>query len=717
MPSPVADFTGRDDEIATLTAALAPNGRASVSAIDGMGGMGKSQLAYELAFRLADRFPDGRIFLDLQGTGERPLAPEDAMARVIEAFSPDARPPGEPDRLKAAYQQTLAGKRALLLLDNAADTRQVAPLLPPAPVALLVTSRQRILLQGAKSLELRTLTPENALLLLRGMVPEPRADDAALATIARHCGRLPLALRAAGSFLQAHPSWTVEDYLNALAGERTRLAALAVPEAQLDVRSVLGLGLAKLREETPELAAAWTLSAVFPAGFDREAAAAVWQQDLALTRDRLDALVNRSLLTAEQEARFRLHDLLRDLAREQAEAMALQAAHLRHGEHYVSVLGRAHELYLAGAPLDGLALFDSERANIEAAQAWAAAHLEQSREAAQLCFDLSNAGAYVLDLRLPPRVRVRWLEAAREGCRVTGNRRGEGQALGNLGNAWAALGETRKAIELYEQHLAIAREIGDRRGEGDALGNLGNAWAALGETRKAIELYEQTAIAREIGDRRGRALGNLGLAWAALGETRKAIEHEQLASPARSATDAGQSRLAWAALGETRKAIELYEQDLAIAREIGDRRGEGARAGQSRHRLGRPRRDPQGHRALRAAARDRPRDRRPSGRGRRAGQSRHRLGRPRRDPQGHRALRAASRDRPRDRRPSGRGQRALEPGAGVREGGRPGGGGEAGDAVAFHPPRDRGPVRAQGSRLGCGNAASSPERSAFALFA
>ncbi len=179
VPSPVPDFTGRDDELAQLTAALALNGRASLSAIDGMGGMGKSQLAYELAHRQADRFPDGRIFVDMQGTGERPLAPEDAMARVIEAFSPGIQPPTDPARLKAVYQATLNGKRALLLLDNAADTKQVAPLLPPAPVALLVTSRQRILLQGTKSLELRTLTPENALLLLRAMVPEARGRHGA----------------------------------------------------------------------------------------------------------------------------------------------------------------------------------------------------------------------------------------------------------------------------------------------------------------------------------------------------------------------------------------------------------------------------------------------------------------------------------------------------------------------------------------------------------
>ncbi|MSO19972.1 MAG: sigma-70 family RNA polymerase sigma factor [Acidobacteria bacterium] len=138
---------------------------------------------------------------------------------------------------------------------------------------------------------------------------------------------------------------------------------------------------------------------------------------------------------------------------------------------------------------------------------------------------------------------------AQEGLelsRLLNNRRGEGNALGNLGIAYAALGETRRAIDFYEQRLVIAREIGDRLGEGNALGNLGIAYAGLGETRRAIEYHEKAlVIDSEIGDRRGEGngLGNLGIAYADL--------------------------------GETRRAIDFFEQRLVIAREIGDRRGEG----------------------------------------------------------------------------------------------------------------------------------------------
>ncbi len=170
--------------------------------------------------------------------------------------------------------------------------------------------------------------------------------------------------------------------------------------------------------------------------------------------------------------------------------------------------------------------------------------------------------------------------------REIGDRRGEGVALGNLGNAYSDLGDARKAIEFYEQHRNIAREMGDRRGESADLGNLGVAYSDLGDARKAIEFYEQAlVISREIGDRRGEgnALGNLGVAYSALGDARKAIEfYEQALVIVREMGDrrgegnaVGNLGIAYAALGDARKAIEFYEQHLMISRAIGDRRGEG----------------------------------------------------------------------------------------------------------------------------------------------
>ena len=175
-------------------------------------------------------------------------------------------------------------------------------------------------------------------------------------------------------------------------------------------------------------------------------------------------------------------------------------------------------------------------------------------------------------------------------AREIGDRREEGVALSNLGIAYKNLGEIRRAIKLYEQHLTIAHEIGDRRGEGNTRGHLGRAYHDLGETHRAIELYDQSlAIARELGNRReeGAALSNLGRAYATLGEPRRAIElYEQQLAITREIGDRrgegialGNLGIAYKNLGETRRAINLYEQHLTIAREIGDRRGEGAALG------------------------------------------------------------------------------------------------------------------------------------------
>jgi len=257
----------------------------------------------------------------------------------------------------------------------------------------------------------------------------------------------------------------------------------------------------------------------------------------------LDNLVRLNLLEYDGQ-RFDWHDLLREYAAGKAEAAQIQAARDAHASYYAAVAQQSKALYQQGhgGIAQGLALFDREREQLEAAFAW----LQTRREQAHTLLKLVGDGAYTGDLRFHPRQSIHWLEAQAQAARQLGNRQAEGAALGNLGRAYADLGETRKVIDHSEQCLAIAREIGDRRGEGNALNNLGNAYAHLGETRKAIDHHEQDlAIAREIGDRRGEGstLGNLGIAYAHLGETRKAIDY--------------------------------FEQRLIIAREIGDRRGEG----------------------------------------------------------------------------------------------------------------------------------------------
>jgi tetratricopeptide (TPR) repeat protein len=617
LPADVADFAGRAAQMEKLLELLsAPGGRVAISAIEGMGGLGKTALSVHVAHRLIGRYPDAQIVIDMAGTSTAPLTPAQALARIIGAVEPSMRLPEAVAELRPIYLSVLRGKRMLLILDNALDGDQVAPLVPPENCALIVTSRRRIALAGLVRVDLDLLAPEEAVALLRSLVDDDRATPAELSRIAELCGLLPLALRISGMFL-ANPHWSAQRFIAALADEQKRLARLKLDgSAALDIAANLALSVRELRAVRPDVADRWHELAVFPASFDTAGAAAVWGQPEEAADDALGVLLSRSMVLYDPaQQRWRLHDLMRDLAGGHIAAEVvgapadlaarLTAARRRHAEHYCGVLAAADDLYLKGGErvVLGLALFDRERSNIEVGQAWAACGVEADPVAARLATKYPLDGADVLLLRQHPRQRVAWLETA-AAARKIGDRRGEGNALGNLGNAYADLGEPRRAIECFEQVLTIMREIGDRRGEGAELNNLGNAYAALGDTRRAIAHYEQhLVIAREIGDRRGEgvALGNLGVAYKNLGDTRRAIaHHEQYLTIAREIGDRrgegsalGNLGHAYLVLGEPRRAIEFYEQHLVIAREIGDRRGEGnalGNLGNAYAGLGEPRR-------------------------------------------------------------------------------------------------------------------------------
>jgi len=601
LPADLADFTGREGEVRELVALLGGGAAgATISAIGGMGGVGKTALAVHVAHRVAAQYPGGQIVVEMGGTSERPLTPVEAMGRVVHAFQPELRLPDDSNEVVALYRTTLEGRRVLLLLDNAANSAQVRPLVVPAGCGLVVTSRHNVSLPGLRHFDLDALPEAEACALLQTIMGQGRATDEELGAIAGLCGRLPLALRVAGDFLVVHPDWSAAEYARELADEWERLARLK--HEDLDVGAALGLSAAQLVRERADLAARWQMLSVFPAPFERSAAAAVWGVEEEEARDGLSELAARSLVLYKRESGlYRLHDLMRLVAEDafgygggerdvERERVRLGEVAVRHAAYYLEAGKRGNDLYKQGGEhvLEGLRLFDGAWPHLQAA--YGRMRDREDEVALRWASDFPDRVAYVWDLRLLPKDKISILEAATTAAREIGDRQGEGNHLGNLGLAYSALGETRRAIEYYEQALKIAREIGDRRGEGADLGNLGSAYFTLGEVRRAIEYYEQQLIiTREIGDRRGEgnALMGLGLAYADLGETRRAIEYyEQALVIAREigdrrgeGADLGNLGIAYRHLGETRRAIEYYEQALEIDREIGDRRGEGADLG------------------------------------------------------------------------------------------------------------------------------------------
>ena len=605
LPPPPANFTGRDDELADLEKKLATDQAAGATisgkqhaGLQGLGGVGKSALAAVLAHRLKDRYPDAQLCLNLRGADpdhRPPVKPVEAMQNIIHAFRPEARLPDTLDELTPCYLSVLTeAGRVLLLLDNAADAGQIRPLLPPPNCLLLVTSRAQFQLPGLATRNLDCLKPEKSQELLLKLAPRLKGHEAEAAGL---CGHLPLALEIFAGVVNDKRIYPVNELLERL---RARTDKLTAVDAAFEVSYEL------LAED---LRQRWKLLAVFSASFDLPAAEAVWgdvrssgfsrseppkggtSNEMDSARDTMQALVSASLVEwNESNNRFRLHDLVRQFCEGKLNEDERTAARLRHARHYSGVGEVADKFYMQGGEniVRGLELFDRERTHLEAAFDWLEARRDQ--EAAAILVELVNAVAYAGDLRFHPGQRIRWLEGHLTAARTVKNRQAEGTALGNLGNAYADLGDARKAIEFYEQQLVIVREIGNRRGEGNALGSLGNAYADLGEVRKSIEFYQQSLkLHREIGDRRGEGqdLGNLGLAYFSLGDARKAIEfHEQALGIARAigdrrgeGADLGNLGNAYFSLGDARKAIEFHEQALVIDREIGDRRGEGADLG------------------------------------------------------------------------------------------------------------------------------------------
>ena len=332
LPRDTAAFTGRHAELAQLMATLAAAAGGAVvgiHAIDGMAGIGKTTFAVHAAHRLAGAFPDGRFFLPLHThtAGQQPVGPADALASLLlTAGVAAAQIPPRLEARAARWRDQVAGKKILLLLDDAAGHEQVRPLLPGAAASLvLVTSRRRLAaLDDATVISLGTLTPDQAATLLARLAGWAgiHAGDAAVAEIARLCGYLPLAIGMSASLLRHHPAWTAAQLADGLAYARDRLALTYA--GNLPVAAAFGLSYADL---TPTQRRLFRRLGLVPRpDFDAHAAAALDGVSLDEGRRRLGELYDRHLLTEPTPGRYWLHDLLREHARLLADAADAQRA-------------------------------------------------------------------------------------------------------------------------------------------------------------------------------------------------------------------------------------------------------------------------------------------------------------------------------------------------------------------------------------------------------
>ncbi|MFH8610332.1 AfsR/SARP family transcriptional regulator [Streptomyces sp. NPDC018029] len=343
----VTDFAGREAEARLLTETLrtATSGSTmAVATLTGLGGVGKTALAVHVAHALREEFPDGQLYVDLRGADPAPgVDSGSALTGFLRALgiSESALPDGL-DQQTALYRSLLAGRRVLVLLDNARDTAQVRPLLPGTPgCAVLVTSRSRtITLPGARLVDVETMDEPQALGLLSAMAGAQRvaAEPEAARELVAICGGLPLAVRIAAARLAARPGRPVADLTARLRDEHRRLDELRVDD--MGVEATFRLGYEALE---PELARAFRMvSLCYMPSFCRGAAGALLDVSDEEAETAVERLVDAGLMELHGEDRYRFHDLVRLFARQQCElresARERTAARLRFLDYVVATV-------------------------------------------------------------------------------------------------------------------------------------------------------------------------------------------------------------------------------------------------------------------------------------------------------------------------------------------------------------------------------------------
>jgi DNA-binding SARP family transcriptional activator/tetratricopeptide (TPR) repeat protein len=611
LPARVAHFTGRTSELAALSKLLDVPGvqvpeTVVISAIGGTAGVGKTALAVHWAHRVAGRFPDGQLYVNLRGYDPgRPVAAAEALAgflRVLGVPGTDI-PDGTEDRARL-YRSRLVGRRVLVLLDNARDGEQVRPLLPGDPgCAAVVTSRDTlaglVAADGARRLDLDVLPLPDAVGLLRSLIgPRAGQDPGAAAELAGLCAQLPLALRIAAELAAARPSVTLTELAAEL--KASRLDCLDAGEDRADIRAVFSWSF---RQLPGDVAGAFGVLGLHPGGdLDVHAAAALAGASTGRARKTLDRLHRASLLQATGPGRYGMHDLLRAYACEQAAARDT-------GGQCDQALTRLFDYYLAAAAAAMGILFpaeadrrprvppaaaavptmpgeagarvwlDAERANLVAVVVHCAGHgwPDHASGLAGTLFRYLISGSHLPEAHT---IYRRSLQAARR----SGDLAAEASALNGLGSIAMMKGRLRDAVCHYQGALKAYRRCGDRARQAAVLQNLGATAHELHDLRSAA-CYCREAIAayNDAEDSLGAACALVTLATTEteLGSYRQASRHFRRALPVlRDAKDEVGEVEALEGIGELSlrrgqlaRAAAFYQQALAIYRRINNLAG------------------------------------------------------------------------------------------------------------------------------------------------
>ncbi len=592
------DFTGRETDIQTIRQ-LSIDGTSV--AISGMAGVGKSALAIHVAQQLAESdFPDVQLYVDLRGADGDGLDPAEVLAGFLRAFGLDESSiPRDLQERSRLYRSQLAGKRSIVLLDNAQDEAQVRPLLPGNGCAVIITSRRVLGALAAQSILLKVLSADDARNLLAKSIGMTRleAEAQAAAEILRLCDGLPLAILIAGGTLKSKRHWSLAEYSQKLSDERERLERLQLSD--LSVRASFELSYRELSVADGLLFG--KLGILVGKDFGEDLAAVVHDSDRPVI-DSIERLIDAQLLEANLDRRYRFHDLLRLFAREKlAESISLEQqeeirqkivdwgcqqskmmdTYLRPVERHQMVQQWVDsnevstdfdEQYLF---LCALGWFEQERQQLLSAIYWA----KNAERWDVVVFFVTNLLIFCKD-------RSYWYDyeqiclVAMLAAEKVGDSHSEGITLNNLGILYRSQCQWSEAIDCYQQSLSILRECGDLDRVGAVLNNLGVVYRSLCQWDKAIDYLQQGLIINQkIGNWHGESLSlnNLGGVYLFQSQWDRAIGYYQKSlTISQDFSDLGAEASALDQLGavfeaqsQWDKATDSCHKSLAIYRQLG----------------------------------------------------------------------------------------------------------------------------------------------------
>lgn len=609
LPRDIVYFIDRDEMLERISAVATRmagiDDAESVIVIDGMAGVGKTALAIRAAHRLASAFPDSQLYLDLHAYSQNrtPVEPASALETLLRVLGVAGEEiPVSLDGRAALWRSYMAGRRSLVVLDNAASTHQVAPLLPGSPGCLvIITSRQQHAgLAGSVQLSLDVLLSDDAARLFTRIVGAERAsqDDGAVRRVVESCAQLPLAVSLCAARLKYRSSWTTQDLVADLTRGPSRVGAIRTEGGAVsDVFALSYRGLNAEQQHT------FRRLGLHPAQeFGGGAAAALDGDDPSTVNRRLEDLCDRNLLQQPRFGRYVLHDLLHEYAASLAEEIDPAADRAlaidRLLDYYASVATRADQVIdllgsrelevdwtpaepaTFGSHVEAIAWLETERANLQAM-----INLAVDTDRAVRACQLARAVVYFL------RLRGSWGDVV-ELCQwiaPVADQIGERARAADLTFYHADIlrltGQHDQAMQQYDAALTAYRSLADRHREARTLHSMGDIDRAAGQFTRALDRYHAALAAyRDLGRTlaEARARHSIADTYRVSGRRHEAIDHYHAALDiyGRLNDPVGEARVRHS-MGDLRRLAGEYDQALADAqtaldafRRLGDRLGE-----------------------------------------------------------------------------------------------------------------------------------------------